>query len=113
MVDVARLPANAFGSVPTPALVAPIEFMSFFVRPFSLGLRLFVAMTAGHILLDVFASFVVQGLTAHGPMGLLVAFLSFVMIVGVSALELLVAAIQAYVFALLTSLYLNDAINLH
>ena len=94
-------------------IVAPIEFMSFMVRPFSLGLRLFVAMTAGHILLDVFASFVVQGLNAHGPLGFLVAFLSFVMIIGVSALELLVAAIQAYVFALLTSLYLNDAINLH
>ena len=94
-------------------IVAPIEFMSFFVRPFSLGLRLFVAMTAGHILLDVFASFVVQGLNAHGPLGYVVATLSFVMIIGVSALELLVAAIQAYVFALLTSLYLNDAINLH
>ena len=102
-------------------IVAPIEFMSFFVRPFSLGLRLFVAMTAGHILLDVFASFVVQGfnaMTAHGfggsgLLGALVGVLSFVMIVGVSALELLVAAIQAYVFALLTSLYLNDAINLH
>lgn len=94
-------------------LVAPIEFMSFLVRPFSLGLRLFVAMTAGHILLDVFASFVVQGINSHGPLGAGVAFLSFVMIVGISALELLVAAIQAYVFALLTSLYLNDAINLH
>nr|WP_208408549.1 F0F1 ATP synthase subunit A [Sphingomonas vulcanisoli] len=94
-------------------LVAPIEFMSFLVRPFSLGLRLFVAMTAGHILLDVFASFVVQGLNAGPGIGWVVSLLSFVMIVGVSALELLVAAIQAYVFALLTSLYLNDAINLH
>jgi F-type H+-transporting ATPase subunit a len=93
-------------------LVAPIEFMSFLVRPFSLGLRLFVAMTAGHILLDVFASFVVQGLNAGG-IGYGVSILSFVMIIGVSALELLVSAIQAYVFALLTSLYLNDAINLH
>ena len=94
-------------------IVAPIEFVSFFVRPFSLGLRLFVAMTAGHILLDVFASFVVQGINSHTPLGALVSFLSMLMIVGVSALELLVAAIQAYVFALLTSLYLNDAINLH
>jgi F-type H+-transporting ATPase subunit a len=93
-------------------LVAPIEFMSFLVRPFSLGLRLFVAMTAGHILLDVFASFVVQGIHG-GPLGWTVSFLSFIMIIGVSALELLVSAIQAYVFALLTSLYLNDAINLH
>ena len=101
----------------TPKLMIPlifvIELASFLVRPFSLGLRLFVAMTAGHILLDVFASFVVQGFNAHGPLGWLVAALSFVMIVGISALELLVAAIQAYVFALLTSLYLNDAVNLH
>jgi F-type H+-transporting ATPase subunit a len=94
-------------------IVTPIELMSFLVRPFSLGLRLFVAMTAGHILLDVFASFVVQGLNSGTAMGGTVSVLSFVMIIGVSALELLVSAIQAYVFALLTSLYLNDAINLH
>src|SRR6187402_1598696 len=100
----------------TPKVMIPliflIELASFLVRPFSLGLRLFVAMTAGHILLDVFASFVVQGLSG-GPLGWGVSVLSFIMIVGVSALELLVSAIQAYVFALLTSLYLNDAINLH
>ena len=94
-------------------IVTPIELMSFLVRPFSLGLRLFVAMTAGHILLDVFASFVVQGLNAGPGLGWVVSILSFIMIVGVSALELLVSAIQAYVFALLTSLYLNDAVNLH
>ena len=94
-------------------VIIPVEFVSFMVRPFSLGLRLFVAMTAGHILLEVFGSFVVQGLQAHGPLGFLVAALSFVMIVGVSALELLVCAIQAYVFALLTSLYLHDAVHLH
>lgn len=100
----------------TPKVMIPlifvIELASFLVRPFSLGLRLFVAMTAGHILLDVFASFVVQGLNAGG-IGYGVSILSFIMIIGVSALELLVSAIQAYVFALLTSLYLNDAINLH
>jgi F-type H+-transporting ATPase subunit a len=93
-------------------LIPPVELMSFLVRPFSLGLRLFVAMTAGHILLEVFGSFVVQGLNAGG-LGYGVAFLSFIMIVGVSALELLVCAIQAYVFALLTSLYLHDAVHLH
>ena len=70
-------------------------------------------MTAGHILLEVFGSFVVQGINAHGPLGALVSVLSFVMIVGVSALELLVCAIQAYVFALLTTLYINDAVHLH
>ena len=94
-------------------VIIPVEFVSFMVRPFSLGLRLFVAMTAGHILLEVFGSFVVQGLNAGGALGPIVSILSFVMIIGVSALELLVCAIQAYVFALLTSLYLNDAINLH
>ena len=94
-------------------VIIPVEFVSFMVRPFSLGLRLFVAMTAGHILLEVFGSFVVQGINAGGPLGWIVTLLSFVMIVGVSALELLVCAIQAYVFALLTSLYINDAVNLH
>lgn|SRR5579859_2444948 len=101
----------------TPALLVPliflIELVSFMVRPFSLGLRLFVAMTAGHILLDVFASFVIQGINSGTAIGPVVSLLSFVMIIGVSLLEILVAAIQAYVFALLTSLYLNDAINLH
>jgi F-type H+-transporting ATPase subunit a len=94
-------------------VIIPVEFVSFMVRPFSLGLRLFVAMTAGHILLEVFGSFVVQGLNAGGALGPVVAILSFIMIVGVSALELLVCAIQAYVFALLTSLYLHDAVHLH
>jgi F-type H+-transporting ATPase subunit a len=93
-------------------LIAVIEFISFMVRPFSLGLRLFVAMIAGHILMEVFGSFIVSGLNG-GVMGWGVGALSFVFIVGVAALELLVCAIQAYVFALLTTLYLNDAVNLH
>ena len=93
-------------------LIAVIEFISFMVRPFSLALRLFVAMIAGHILMEVFASFIVSGLNG-GAMGWGVGALSFLFIVGVAALELLVCAIQAYVFALLTTLYLNDAINLH
>lgn len=100
----------------TPMVMVPliflIEFISFMVRPFSLALRLFVAMIAGHILMEVFGSFVVSGLQG-GAMGWGVGLLSFVFIIGVSALELLVAAIQAYVFALLTTLYLNDAVNLH
>jgi len=100
----------------TPAVMVPlialIEFISFMVRPFSLGLRLFVAMIAGHILMEVFGSFIVGGFNG-GPMGWGVGVLSFLFIVFVSALELLVCAIQAYVFALLTTLYLNDAINLH
>lgn len=94
-------------------VIIPVEFVSFMVRPFSLGLRLFVAMTAGHILLEVFGSFVVQGFGSGTALGGVVGVLSFGMIVGVSALELLVCAIQAYVFALLTSLYLHDAVHLH
>ncbi len=93
-------------------LLFPIEFISFMVRPFSLGIRLFVAMIAGHILMEVFGSFVVTGLNG-GAIGWGVGGLSFLFIIFVSALELLICAIQAYVFALLTTLYLNDAINLH
>ena len=99
---------------PLPVLfvIVPVEFVSFLVRPFSLALRLFVAMIAGHILMKVFAYFIVQGLNAGG-IGYGVAALSFVFITGISALELLICAIQALVFALLTSLYINDAVNLH
>ncbi len=94
-------------------LIAPIEFVSFMVRPFSLGLRPFVAMFAGHILLEVFGNFVVQGLNAGSVMGYGISALCFVFVIGVNALELLVGGIQAYVFALLTALYINDAVNLH
>ena len=94
-------------------LIVPIEFISFMVRPFSLAIRLFVAMIAGHILVEVFANFVVQGLNAGGAAGPAISLVSFIFIMGVMALELLVCAIQAYVFALLTSLYINDAVNLH
>jgi len=102
----------------TPKVMIPlifvVELMSFLVRPFSLGLRLFVAMTAGHILLKVLAGFVINGLNAEALwVAPVVSLPSFILMIGISVLELLVAAIQAYVFALLTSLYLNDAINLH
>jgi F-type H+-transporting ATPase subunit a len=98
--------------LPMIPLIFPIEFISFWVRPFSLGLRLFVAMIAGHILMEVFGSFIVNGFNG-GAMGWGVGFLSFLFIVFVVALELLMCAIQAYVFALLTTLYLSDAVNLH
>jgi F-type H+-transporting ATPase subunit a len=90
-----------------------VELVSFMVRPFSLGLRLFVAMTAGHVLLEVLGSFVVKSANAGIGYGLTVGVSSFTLMVGISALELLVAVVQAYVFALLTSLYINDAVNLH
>ena len=101
----------------TPGPMIPfiflVELLSFLVRPFSLALRLFVAMIAGHILIKVFAYFIVQGLQTASAMSLGISILSFVFIMGVSALELLVCAIQAYVFALLTTLYINDAEHLH
>ncbi|CAN5169597.1 F0F1 ATP synthase subunit A [soil metagenome] len=94
-------------------LIPFIELVSFLVRPFSLGLRLFVAMMAGHILLEVLSSFVINSGNAGPGWGLLIGVPSFILMIGISALELLVAVIQAYVFALLTSLYINDAVNLH
>ena len=101
----------------TPKIMIPlmfvIELLSFMVRPFSLALRLFVAMTAGHILLKVLAGFVINASNAGIGYCILVGGPSFILMIGISALELLVCAIQAYVFALLTSLYLNDAVNLH
>src|SRR5438445_9223853 len=92
--------------------IAPIEFLSFLVRPFSLGLRPFIAMFAGHVLLDIFGNFIVQGLQASGSR-ILISILAFLFVAFINILELLVAAIQAYVFAILTALYINDAVNLH
>jgi F-type H+-transporting ATPase subunit a len=99
--------------VPMIPIIFVIELVSFAVRPFSLALRLFVAMMAGHVLLKVLSSFVIDGTNAGIGFGLLVGVPSFVLMIGISALEILVAGIQAYVFALLTSLYINDAENLH
>lgn len=94
-------------------LIPFIELISFLVRPFSLALRLFVAMMAGHVLLKVLSGFVITSATAGAGYGIAIGGPSFVLMVAISALEVLVAGIQAYVFALLTSLYLNDAENLH
>lgn len=99
--------------VPMILPIALIEFFSFLIRPFSLALRLFVAMMAGHVLLKVLSSFVIDGINAGAGIGVLVGLPSFALMVAISALEILVAGIQAYVFALLTSLYINDAEHLH
>ena len=99
--------------LPMAVIIAPIEFISFMIRPFSLGLRLFVAMMAGHVLLEVLSSFVIDGWNAGAGFGLLVGVPSFILMIGICALEILVAGIQAYVFALLSSLYINDAEHLH
>lgn len=104
------VPAN------TPAvlllLIVPIELISFLSRPLTLSIRLFANMTAGHILLKVFAGFVIS-LGAAGGILAAIAPLPFLMTVAFYALELIVAVVQAYVFALLTCIYLNDSINLH
>jgi F-type H+-transporting ATPase subunit a len=97
-----------------PAVLLPfivvIEVLSFLSRPVSLSIRLFANMLAGHITLEVFAGFVV-GLGSLGAIGILGAILPLAATVALTALEVLVAALQAYVFAILTSLYLNDALH--
>jgi F-type H+-transporting ATPase subunit a len=91
-------------------LVSLIEVISFLSRPISLSVRLFANMLAGHITLKVFASFVTL-LGGLGIAGWLGATLPLAMVVALFALELLVAFLQAYVFAILTCIYLNDAIH--
>ena len=97
-----------------PAVLLPfivvIEVLSFLSRPISLSIRLFANMLAGHITLKVFAGFVVA-LGSLGAVGVLGAILPLLATVALTALEFLVAALQAYVFAILTSLYLNDALH--
>jgi F-type H+-transporting ATPase subunit a len=91
-------------------LVVFIEVLSFLSRPISLSVRLFANMLAGHITLKVFASFIIM-LSAFGFAGWIGAIIPFFMTVALTALEVLVAFLQAYVFAILTSMYLNDALH--
>ena len=91
-------------------IVVAIEVFSFFVRPLSHSVRLFANMLAGHITLNVFGGFVVMLLGA-GAAVKAIAVLPLAMTVGLEALELLVAFLQAYVFAMLTCMYLNDALH--
>jgi len=91
-------------------LVVAIEIFSFFVRPVSHSVRLFANMLAGHITLKVFASFVGM-LGALGAIGWVGAVLPLGLTIALTALELLIAFLQAYVFAILTCIYLNDAIH--
>ena len=86
-------------------ILIPIEVISYLARPISLSVRLFANMLAGHTLLKVFAGFVLPlGLAGVVPLAFIVA---------LTGLEILIAFLQAYVFAILTCLYINDAINLH
>lgn len=91
-------------------IVVPIEVVSFLSRPISLSVRLFANILAGHITVKVFAGFVVS-MGSLGFLGWLGALLPLAMTVAITALEFLVAALQAYVFAVLTSMYINDAIH--
>ncbi|MBN9572000.1 MAG: F0F1 ATP synthase subunit A, partial [Alphaproteobacteria bacterium] len=93
-------------------LLVPIELISFLTRPISLSVRLFANMLAGHTMLKVFAGFVISLGGAGGILSVL-SIAPMAMIVAISALELLVAVLQAYIFAILTCIYLNDALNLH
>ena len=92
-------------------LLIPIEVISFLTRPISLSVRLFANMLAGHTMLAVFAGFVVS-LGAAGAWAPL-AIAPMLLIVAIMLLELLVAFLQAYVFAILTCIYLNEALHLH
>ena len=93
-------------------LIIPIEVISYLSRPVSLSIRLFANMVAGHVMFEVFATFTVMlaGFTALGP---LIAVGPIVINVALIGFELLVAALQAYVFAVLTCIYLHDAVHLH
>jgi F-type H+-transporting ATPase subunit a len=91
-------------------LIVFIEVLSFLSRPISHSVRLFANMLAGHITLKVFASFITL-LGGLGILGVAGATLPLAMVVALTALELLVAFLQAYVFAILTCIYLNDAIH--
>jgi F-type H+-transporting ATPase subunit a len=93
-------------------LLVPIEVISFLTRPISLSVRLFANMLAGHTMLAVFAGFVVSLGAAGGVLSVL-SIAPMLLIVAIMLLELLVAFLQAYVFAILTCIYLNEALHLH
>jgi F-type H+-transporting ATPase subunit a len=97
-------------------LMAPIEMLSYFVRPITLAMRLFGNMLGGHVVMSLFGSFVVAlgllGLSGGiATLALVPSALSFTMIVALTGLELVVAILQAFVFAALATVYLNEVVN--
>ena len=92
-------------------LVVAIEILSFLSRPLSHSVRLFANMLAGHITLKVFAGFVALLGTSLGAIGWIGGIAPLALTVAIYALEMLVAVLQAYVFAILTCIYLNDALH--
>ena len=93
-------------------IIIPVEVISYFSRVVSLSVRLFANMVAGHVMLKVFATFVVL-LGSLGAVGPFVAILPLSVNIALVGFEFLVAFLQAYVFAILTSIYLHDAVHLH
>ena len=93
-------------------LIIPIEVISYLSRPVSLAIRLFANMVAGHVMFEVFATFIVL-LGGAGVLGASIGILPLVLNVVLVGFELLVAVLQAYVFAILTCIYLHDAVHLH
>src|SRR3712207_2217108 len=93
-------------------IIVPVEIVSYLSRPVSLSIRLFANMVAGHVMLKVFATFIVL-LGGLGVVGPFVATLPLALNVALVGFELLVAFLQAYVFAILTCIYLHDAVHLH
>lgn len=93
-------------------LIIPVEIISYLSRPVSLSIRLFANMVAGHVMFEVFATFILtlSGLGFLGVIGAIGPLAINVILVG---FELLVACLQAYVFAILTCIYLHDAVHLH
>jgi len=102
----------AGSSIALGFLLVPVEVMSYIFRPISMGIRLFANMMAGHTLLKVFAGFAWTLMSCTGIL-FFAHFLPLLVILPLFGLELGVAMIQAFVFSLLTCMYLNDAINLH
>lgn len=94
-------------------LLVPIEIISYLSRPISLSVRLFANMTAGHVMWEVFAGFMLMLTAGLGIFGAIASIVPLGLNVALAALELLVAALQAYVFAILTCLYLHDAVHMH
>jgi len=97
---------TGIGAVLMAVIMTPVEIIGKIVKPFALCLRLFANMMAGHTMLKVFGAFVVAlgFLGGWAPLAFMVAF---------TGLEILVAFLQAYVFAILTCIYLNDALHMH
>ena len=94
-------------------LIVPIEIISYISRPVSLSIRLFANMTAGHVMFEVFATFMLMLVGALGAFGYVLALGPLVINVALMGFEVLVAFLQAYVFAVLTCIYLHDAVHLH